>query len=207
MEERILDYGIPPITQRNLYRRLIQSILLVGAIIGVYFLGPQTWHWIRYLYWQQRCLNYTAPPTQLVYDSTCGHETFTPCPPEDEFWRTTGEVRPAHCGIFIHAMRRPDGTKCLVELDLQLTSQTTGNVQTYSIDYTVWTVTPVAGFAQSGDTDFPLITRAADWKIHAAQPDPANPSHFTFDYQLDGHPHTCDAWLNNSNQLVLSTRP
>jgi hypothetical protein len=212
MDERILDYGVTPFRQRRFYRRLVRAILFLGIVAAVLVLIPTGLVWIRYLYWQQRCLNYTAPPDQLVFHSTGGRqgEIYSLCVPEEQFWYNGGDDGggfPA-CGIFVHAMRRPDGTKCLVELNLG-TPEVSGSISEllHNLYYGVWTVSPIARLAHLGLADFPTINGVDKWKIYAGQPDPSNPSHFTFDFESNARRHTCDAWLNNSNQLVLSVRP
>ena len=208
MEERILDYGIVPIPQRRFYRRLLKAIVLIGIITGAAYLGPGAWRWGKYLYWQQQCLDYQAPARQVIFSSsdppTLGVWSGTTCWPAMNF--TSAGSGGGHTGIdaFVHALRRPDGKKCLVELEVTPVSAN-GEMR---MEYYVWTVSPwpVAELVQQGYA-FSTISTGLNWKIFSAQPDPANPSHFTFDYKLNGQRHTCDAWLNNSNQLVVSTRP
>ena len=206
MDERILDYGVPPLQQRRFYRRLVRAAIFLSVVATIYFVGPSAWRWGEYLYWQERCLNYIAPPTLAVYDSSSGHEVFSPCVPEAQFSRNGGVGDGSSCGIFVHAMHRPDGTKCLVELNLDSPVFSNG-FKYYWMEYCVWIVSPVANFAHGARADFTYIDDRHKWRIYAGQPDPTNATHFTFDYEINGQRHTCDAWLNNSNQLVLSTRP
>lgn len=77
----------------------------------------------------------------------------------------------------------------------------------YVMRYISWTVSPIATLAQQGDVNFPRITHAHNWKFFAGQLDPMNPSHFTFDYEMNGQRHTCDAWLDNAGRLLVSQRP
>ena len=43
-------------------------------------------------------------------------------------------------------------------------------------------------------------------RVFAGQPDPADASHFTFDYVLDGTPGTIDGWLKPDNSVRLVPR-
>ncbi len=118
MEERILDYGIPPLQQRRFYRRLVHGALLLGLIAAVYFIGPPLWSWTQYIYWQQSELRYTAPPTQVVVeydnDNYCAVQAHI-AKPEQELKRW-GFGSEAIATIFAHEMRRPDGTPMIVVL-------------------------------------------------------------------------------------------
>ena len=49
-----------------------------------------------------------------------------------------------------------------------------------------------------------------DWnrkvKLYAGRPDPADPSHFTLDYELDGRRETIDGWLRDDDAVDLTQR-
>jgi hypothetical protein len=109
--------------------------------------------------------------------------------------------------IFLHEMRRPDGTRCLVLLTFPLNFLY--EVGGFRIQYLEWNISP---WPRMTNWNYLTVTRGSGsvvnhWKFFAGQPDANNPSHFTFDFELDGTRRTCDAWLNNDGQLIVSRRP
>jgi hypothetical protein len=211
MDERVLDYGVPPLSHRRLYRRIFKAILFIGLIAAAITLGPTAWKWGQYVYWQERCLNYQAPPNQIIFSTasppTAGTWSGTTCLPAANF-ASVGSGGGSGIDIFVHEMRRPDGMRCLVQVEAH---PFPGNILDGfdpGLEYYVWTLPtwPVARLVQHGYT-FETIFSGTPWQIYAGQLDPNNPSHFTFDCTHYGHRYTCDAWLNNSDQLTVSPSP
>lgn len=64
-----LDYAAEPNRWRRRSRRAIQFLLLVGLIFAGWRWGPIAWRQATLLYYQRQCLNYTAPPDMVVYES------------------------------------------------------------------------------------------------------------------------------------------
>jgi hypothetical protein len=209
MEERILDYGPVPLNQRRHYRRLLRAVLLLGLIAATIILGRSALKWAQFIYWQQQCLNFDYPPNQVIYQSEPINAPATVCIPAIRFAAFSGTPN-SGTDIFVHRMRRPDGMDCLVELEFIWMSppgDTDSMTVIGGVKSSVWSISPVASLATQATTPLPLAIPNQSLKIFAGQIDPNDASHFTFNYDLNGYDQTCDAWLNNSNQLIVSTRP
>jgi hypothetical protein len=206
MEERILEYGSIPLNQRRLYRRLIRGVLLLGLVAAAAILGRSALKWGQFIYWQQQCLNFTFAPNQIVYASQSEGMPPVACTPALRFGQVSG-TQNSGMDVFVHRMRRPDGTQCLVELDFVWTSipgDTDAMTTIGALKSSVWVVSPIANLATQDMFTLPDATLNAPWRIYAGQVDPNNPSHLTFVYEYNGQKQTFDAWLNNSNQLIIS---
>ena len=55
-------------------------------------------------------------------------------------------------------------------------------------------------------TLFPRLEPDQILRLYAGQPDPKDPTHFTFGYSLDGRPGTFDAWLRADGRIAFSPR-
>lgn len=53
---------------------------------------------------------------------------------------------------------------------------------------------------------FPRLAPGRVLRLYAAQPDPADPAHFTYGYELDGKRGTADAWLRADGKLHWEVR-
>lgn len=68
-----LDYAPgAPIRRRRRVRRVIWLLLLVGLFWAAWYCHTPLWEHAKLLYYQRQCLNYTAPPEQVVYDENNG---------------------------------------------------------------------------------------------------------------------------------------
>jgi hypothetical protein len=118
--------------------------------------------------------------------------------------------------IFLHEMRRPNGSRCLLSLRVSVFQGSrfpppivgfdlgVFDLQCLQWDASLWA--PLSKWDRITVGGCP--GRAlSHWKFFAGQPDPNNPSHLTFDIELDGVRHTCDGWLDNDGKLVVSQRP
>jgi hypothetical protein len=72
-----LDYAPMPLLRRR--RRFRRALFLVTAAIVIasgWRYGPAALHQLRFLYWQHRCLTFTAPPGTAVYRRLSAGSTF-----------------------------------------------------------------------------------------------------------------------------------
>ena len=68
-ETQQLEYApAAPMRRRKIRRRVVWVLLLLAAGYAGMQYGPQAWRRTTFLYAQHRCLSYTAPANQLVYD-------------------------------------------------------------------------------------------------------------------------------------------
>lgn len=148
-------------------------------------------------------MNYTMPSGQVVYDSAQPNQTYPPCIPDEHFEQVeSGTVVRPELVIFVHEMRRPDGAERLVRLYVNPLISNSGG--SYVL---LFRISSTSGLNSQPVWGSDLFGGTIHVKIFAGQTDAGNPSHFTFDYELDGLRHTCDVWLDNSDQLVISPWP
>lgn len=69
-----LDYapGAPIRRRRRRWRRVMGLLLLAGLVFAAWWFHKPVWEQAKLLYYQRQCLNYTAPPEQVVYDENYG---------------------------------------------------------------------------------------------------------------------------------------
>jgi hypothetical protein len=193
------------------YRLLFLATLIVAAILW----GPGLQRHVQFIYWQYQCLSFTQPADHVIYELAPGkiiHSEF--CQPALRFDDSlTGSP------VFLHEMRRPDGAKLLVSVRVLPSAAaksrgTDFNSFFHALNVNEWLVSALPQKLEASQFIYwgsPLATGGIadkhNWKIFAGQPDVNNPSHFTFDYEVDGVRHSCDVWLNNYGQLIASQRP
>jgi hypothetical protein len=210
MEERILDYQKPPRRWR-MGRRTVFLLLLITSVAIAIVWGPPLKKRATFLYWRHECLNYTMPVGLVVYDSSTPTQVLSPCIPAQRFAQIMGQVLPSSSVIFLHRMNRPDGAERLVELSILLNvGAVRGSILGLPGSITfVLTVSSARGSNDTPTCDFNslMFPAAAHVKIFTGQPDSQNPSHFAFDYEIDGNRHTSDVWLDNSDHLLMTPLP
>jgi hypothetical protein len=197
-----LNYAPKPALLGRSRRYVFALILTITILIGAIVLGPRTWSYMQSSYWVHRCLTYTAPPVDLVAEIINGRITFSKVP---EAQRRLG-VANSRGTIFLHQMRTPDGTPLLIDLSLELSGSDGGT----EFDMLSSHPCDLSGNPLIAKFNYPGMMSYAPhqhWKFFAGQSDPNNPSHFTFDYELNGTRRACDAWLGNDDKLVVSERP
>jgi hypothetical protein len=203
---RPLNYAPKPSIRQRFSRRVYRLILVAALATAAITWGPGIWRHSQLVYWEYQCLHFSQPPEHLVWEMNRGNVQHAEvCLPRIQFLGL-GAVHATDGTIFLHEMRGPDGTQYLVSLIFSPLYQSESNQ--FRLQYLQWNVSPwphlsiwnyinvkCAGSAQS------------HYKFFAGQPDPNNASHLTFDYEIDGQRHTCDGWLNNDGQLIVSQRP
>jgi hypothetical protein len=221
MSKPQLDYAQkPPLHQRRSWRTGIALVVISSLIFSAYFILPTAWRRARMMYWQNRCLHYQAASTVCVLK----------CDPDkipnswtigdmNSPWSRFADSISANVAatqfddtVFVHEMVRPDGAHRLVHIFPR-------NRMTTLYRETPFFLTGEAYEPGSWGNDPRYISRTTrlfllpnnpfpvQFKIYSGQFDPANPSHLTIDYEVQGARHTIDGWLDNNDNLLLAKRP
>jgi hypothetical protein len=224
-----LDYAAPPSKKRRWVRRVLVGLLLVIAAVVLlrWTRGPLgVWHARQLLY---ACARYSPNPATPIYTEDpleqaqlpnyatafkrVGYSYYTP-----QLWKhlnnaTTGAQISGWGTIFLHEMRKPDGQRRVVGVDF--TGATRGwmggaglpihiNLTERLFDWP-WSFTRpgLRGLTQS-TLDLPQTEGV--FRVLPGQVDPADPSHFTIPYTVDGKPFVLDGWLKDNDSLVIEPR-
>ena len=207
-----LDYGRRMRPRRRVWRA--GALLAVVALVGAAVLwGPG---WLRHaadLLDQRRCMNYTAPPDQVVYDTPRDVQgvrrslktSFAP-----SSWKRFARNRGAAV-VFLHGRTSPSGNRRLVcvEADPKSVLHYAGSASVMP----TWSFRVlVPGTLSKGPADVPGTVYKEPFflisaeRVYAAQPDPSDPSHFTITYEHHGERKTVDAWLQDDDTLKFRHR-
>ena len=203
MEElKSLNYQPADATRRHRNNRRAAIAMIVTAVVGSAIIwGPPGFHWVEFLYWQRRGLNYSQPPSHVVYEFNSLAPSFDPVPEERNFRGDSVFNHP----IFLHERQRPDGVKRLVAFEFF------GNWRPMGLCGEVWAPTWSSRPKTIQGTNVVSVGLTKGnydhLKIYAGQTDPTDPTHFTFDYEMNGTHHTVDVRLTNIDRLVMSERP
>jgi len=138
--------------------------------------------------------------------------------------------------VFLHQMTTPGGIKRLVWISIEPTGnlirQSGPEDEGASPEYSFALGRRFKVTVMDENADFPVVTTAifyssttdqtrliskseskgelknlsGHWRVYAGQADPANPSHLTFAYDIDGRPGTIDGWLKDGDRLMLEPR-
>lgn len=226
-----IDYAPKPPPVRRLLRRAVRPLVYLGVVALLCWAAPYVWQRARISYLYRQCAAFTAAPNQLVY--TENPVSIRPLMASDpsfqmahNFWGGVGRVSPNwqrlytalsppgfnSCGTaFLHECRTPNGARVLVAVDyLHATALNDHRMVTFQVRvfsrgwmyelptglYDVDLQVPVAVFP-----DKPM-----QLTIFAGQPDPADASHFTIPYEIDGVSGMIDGWVRNSGSVDLEDR-
>jgi hypothetical protein len=210
-----LNYAPKPPAAQIYLRSAYRLIVVAGLAAVMFFWAPGIIRWLTVLYWQNRCLNYDAPQNHRIYecDLRTGHEIYREVNPNqaayEELFAAGAGIRWTMPTLFLHEMRQPDGQRRLVIIDVPRLG---GRKSAQTINLRAEVLTPTAFLSppkSSGllvlPVDIPADGRRI--KFFAGHLDEYNPSHMTFDFEIDGVRHTCDCWLKNGGQLIVARRP
>jgi hypothetical protein len=204
-QEARLEYAPrPPMYRRKRFRRVVIVSSVLFAVAS-YFWGPGVWHRVQIMYWQNRCLNYTARPNHVVLEMTGdGHEQSDP---EDSPWTHYAQLTngPKESPAFLHEMHRPDGAARLVVVGAFHGGLFGDDLAFHAGILSHASFARPMAWCGEGESSL-LATGFRPFKVFAGQLDPANPSHLTIDYELDGRRFIMDGWLDNNDQLSLDYR-
>jgi len=202
-----LDYGKPPPLH---HRRGFQRAAIVGAIaillVVAWQQGPTWWREIRAAYYERQCKAYTTPVSQIIfsYDVSAGRTDTSSAPDcwikfcATSYFAGFSLRGPRVPLVFLHERVTPSGDKQLVAV--VLTGYSRRNLQfdagLSAADRCSIYTTPV----DIEHLDTGLL------RLYAGQPDPADPSHFTIGYDMNGKPGTIDGWLENDRSVEIQVR-
>lgn len=197
-------------------RLAYRLVILAGAIAVLCLWGPPACRWAQFLYWQHRCMTYAPARDHPVFrcDLTTHQIFYSELNPLRGRFENFGDSpsRWTLPTIFLHEMKRPDGSPRLVSLSADrfcLSDITSG--YSLRLDAQQWIPAEFparpqpAGPQRQAMLDIPRDAKRLN--LLAGRVDPVNPSHFTFDYELDNRRHTVDAWLNDADELLVCARP
>ena len=207
-----LDYAKSPAWhRRKSARRAIAAGILALILLAALKFARPAWDHVRLLHYQSRCLKHVRPAGDVVFDT--GSQSDYVSHEWDRFYALFSPPGIRHdATIFVHELHRSDGTKRLVAITRArplLTSFRDPPIK-FDVDVikpgTLWSrpslchdQTWLSPFLRPFIDD-PRVT------IFAGQPDPANPAHFTIDYQSDGKNGTIDGWLQSDDTILLEPR-
>ena len=204
-----LNYAPRPRAAQRVWRWAYRLIFVAAIVIAAVQWSPAIWRRAQSIYWEQKCLSFVLPPEHVVFE--IDGSTII----KSELTKPLNRFEGIHDhryllsdgGIFLHEMRRPDGARCLVALTCWPIYP--NGVTSFRLEVMQWTISLLPRLNSWNYVSFEAgaVTPRSHWKFFAGQPDSNNPSHFAFDYELDGTRHTCDGWLNNVGQLIVSQRP
>jgi hypothetical protein len=205
-----LDYA-PPARRRWLRRALALVAVVVVAAVAIRW-GPAFRRRTGVLLDQRRCMNYSAPADQVVYDTSIDQygmrESVTACYSPPWFTRLMTLGNSASAVVFLHGRTSPSGNRRLVCIAAE--PKMTGTVAGLSIRpmWYVMTAEPeaVRGTKWNWTDADPFFALPSADRIYAGQPDASDPSHFTYDYETDGVRKTIDGWLQDDDTLKFRVR-
>ena len=211
-----LDYSPPPpLHHRRKFRRwlLLAALLLFTA--SSYFWWNDLVLRCRLYYWQQKCLNYAPPPTQVVYENDPAKAQRLTTQPYDssqgvylylapEWAMLYGLLSPPGrlpaATLFLHERRSPSGKRWLVAVH-------TGAGDSFDVDLVERAALPSRPklvLSRGTKHHFPPRTVS---RYYAGQPDPIHESHFTIAFDTpDGETHILDGWIKDNQTVVLEER-
>lgn len=204
-----LDYAPTPAwPRRRAVRRYVTiALVLVAALLAVKWV-PFAWNHIRLVHHQARCLEWSAPADQLLYQQ---HQVGAPWPDWSKFYSLLSPPggKPA-ATLFAHEMRQKDGSPRLVVVEVPLTPSTPCNQE---IDAHVirpggtWR-RPQLLWQSTWFSPWYIVTRkdSRSLRLYAGQSDPVDPTHFTIRFAYLDHEGILDGWLQANDTILLEPR-
>jgi hypothetical protein len=220
-----------PICRR---KRIIRGAIAFCVVFFLGFAGwkfyPELMRRFSMLYYQRRVMNTQTPlaeaysfiPTPL--DKNGGPQsTFlsgggASMIGADDDWThfrdaCQSPVPPMDCPIYIHTISDRHGNASIIAVQI-VSSFGGADSPRLTVDvikpgtlFEYPSVAPVVARPFQFDNNsegsaYPQFT----FKIFTGQPDPADPSHFTIDYDLNGQRHTLDGYINEQDVLTMEKR-
>lgn len=224
-----LDYAPRPRAHRHRWlRRMVLAGMLIALLLISARWGRSAWTRAAFLYHQRACMNYTAPPDQVVFDSNPARVAALVKDPNFVIYRgcafrrlpsgwqaiTAAFARPSpHAIVFLHERHVAAGSLSLVSLERTAAADESALfVDGYDVDPIVLQPAtlnqPLRGISgPSGDLDvLDGWGPHTDIRIYAGQPDPADASHFTIRFEMGGAIHTVDGYLNVGGRVTMKWR-
>jgi len=200
-----LNYGRTsrPLIFRHVRRWHILVLLAFVAIAVLANLGMQN----RYLRQQRQWRDYEFPSNHVVFGAS-NNEHGSGLPHHARELKPL--IHPDRELSFAHSRRSALGTERLVLVENYVLSNAPRGPTTIAVEASVYSL---ADFSLGSRIEFVRKTMFMfsfadneDLKIFAGQIDPADPSHFTFDYELSSGSTeygTIDCWLNTNDSVTF----
>jgi hypothetical protein len=202
-----LNYAPKPPASQHWVRMIYGSLFCVALIIAGVFFGPTIWGDTTLIFVEHQCLTHALPPDHVVFEIGSGKIIHAEVPAAES--KLLGVSTNLVATIYVHRMQLPNGKPVFVDLFAgplnNWRPQSTHHFAQLCSER--WNIAIHFTILSMNYPDFPTFSDDHHWKFFAGQPDPNNPSHFTFDYDVDGNRHACDAWLDNNGKLLISQRP
>ncbi len=209
-----LPYHPRPSTQARTRRRaVILAIALLTSAAGIY-LCPALWPTIRLLRWQYRCDNYHLPADRVVLKVDSPNAKGQGDQRAKEWrnmcrgGRATGDGTTATA--FLHGRTTPRGTKRIVEIECRSPAHVDEDYGYAFLE--AFLVRPgtiirnpvfIMNAAERNIRCFPF---GRTLRVFSGQDDNVDPSHFSFQIEIDGVPEMIDGWLNDNDTILLEQR-
>lgn len=220
-----LDYAQPPPWHRS--KRFRRGMLLVVALAiasVLYFRGGRWLLRAELLYWQYRCLNYSVPPDEIIYDSggTTGsspsgtasqNETLQIAYPWDRYYALLSPPGFKSKGtLFLHERTSSNGTRYLVAVDLShwVIDNDKALVRFFARTLKVPSLTSIPEEdGQSGGWVISNINNSGSpprIRIFAGQVDPEDDRRFTIRLELENQVEIVDGWIQDNGDCDFDQR-
>jgi hypothetical protein len=226
---------ISPISLWRRAGRALGIILVIMAALVGWTWGVPAWNRLILLYHQHRCMSYTAPADQVVFDTDPGR--ITKLASDSNFivaggmasrrrlmdWDSfvlkgfpgfTRLALPSNNPIlFMHERKSPNGTVRLVVVERTVgLSEPAYFMLGFDVDG--WAIEPGTVTRpphwQPFGWDIDVMYNPGphrDIRIYAGQVDPVYASHFTIRYESGGQTNIADGNLGDDGQVHLAARP
>lgn len=190
-------------------RATLAAVLVLSLVASRKWLAA-AWDHGRLLYWQGQCLSYTAPPEYLVarlngsQTAACWAAFYA---------RFSPPGRNPYGTVFLHEMRKQDGSRRLVAVEVSRFMGLGSNPDVeFSMEFhvidpaTPWRSARLVGNGDVRPTFWYEGGGAEHFEIRAGQPDQSDRSHFTVEVAWKGRATTLDGWLREDDTVVMEPR-
>jgi hypothetical protein len=214
-------------------RRLIRLSLLLLAIAAVR-LSPMILRQVKAAYYFRQCLNFTAPPGQLVHENDPGKAAALVKSGKEYIWSPNSfdaAMVPeawrnfytawSESGLvsdgtsFLHERQTPRGDRRLVAVDLDVTASFTHSPGFHIKVFASSGGVGAARLRTASVRNLDLWLDQTRWRMvdnpplrfFTGQADPADLTHFTIPYILEEQRGVIDGWLKDDDTVALEVRP
>lgn len=198
-----LDYAPTPAQRWLISSRAILASVFAALVVSGWWWAAPAWRRMELLYWQHRCLEYQPSGNQVVYDPTSPASLHPPAAWSNFYsiysppgFRSAGTV-------FLHELQKPNGDRRLVVVDLDIS----GPAPTLVAYVRVFV--PGSLFELPQETGISLaggLSIDPSSQIDAGTPDPAQPSHFTFQARRGSVQTVYEGWLDDDDRVIIGQR-
>jgi hypothetical protein len=193
------------------WRRVIWATAIVALLFTGVIWGPLAWSLLATFQCTRQCLAYSRYPDSIIYDAT--RSMTDPFAIDVHVSEQAVPLRGPRSGmryqpmptVFLHARAKPSGQQRLV--CVHLANPSAVGVEFRCESYALPPFGRGFQYVKSNDVWLPSnMPMGAHLRVYAGQADAFDASHFTFDYELNGHRSTVDGWLGNDDTILLAVR-